>query len=231
MSADSSRDAILGRLRAARRPFENAEPIPDEYVAVTLQEATDPDALLERFSRELTGLKGEPFSVKGDAAARKKIIELLNGHEAASVLVWDFQHIPVKGLPKALEEADIEVVRLDTHDEFRAESLALAEQVKVGLTGADAAVATTGTLVVTSGPGKGRLPTVLPPVHLAVITLDQIVARLEDWVALQRTADLQPIRRASNFCFISGPSRTGDIEMQLVLGVHGPGRVQVVVKR
>lgn len=227
----SSRDVILGRLRAARRPFENADPTPDEYVAVTVQEATDPDALLERFSRELTGLRAEPFSVKGDAAARKQVIELLNDHEAAAVLAWDFRTIPVKGLDKALREAGVEVIHLDTRDEFRAESLALAEQVKVGLTGADAAVATTGTLVVTTAPGKGRLPTVLPPVHLVVVTLDQIVARLEDWVALQRADHLGAIRQAGNFCFISGPSRTGDIEMQLVMGVHGPGRVQVVVKR
>ena len=229
--APSSRDAILGRLRTSRRPFESADPRPDAYVPVTVQEATDPDALLERFSRELGALKGEPYTVKGDAAARKKIVELLNDHEAAAVLAWDLACIPVKGLAKALEEADVEVIRLDTHDEFRAESLAVAEQAKVGLTGADAAIATTGTLVVTSGPGKGRLPTVLPPVHLAVITLDQIVARLEVWVALQRGTQLESIRRASNFCFISGPSRTGDIEMQLVLGVHGPGRVQVIVKR
>ena len=96
---------------------------------------------------------------------------------------------------------------------------------------ADAAIATTGTLVVTTGPGKGRLPTVLPPLHLAVITLDQIVARLEDWLALQRAQNLSAIRQASNVCLISGPSRTGDIEMELVLGVHGPGRVQVVIKR
>jgi len=228
---NSSRDAILSRLRAARRPFESADPTPDAYTAVTVQEATDPDALLERFSRELSGLKGEPISVRGDAAARKKVIELLHEHEAASVLAWDFRFIPVKGLEKALEEAAVEIVRLDTRDEFRAESLSLAEQVKVGLTGADAAIATTGTLVVTTAPGKGRLPTVLPPVHLAVITLDQIVARLEDWVALQRANQLDDIRQASNVCFISGPSRTGDIEMELVLGVHGPGRVQVVVKR
>ncbi|MFN8379157.1 MAG: lactate utilization protein [Anaerolineae bacterium] len=227
----SSRDAILGRLRAARRPFDDVDPAPDVYVPVTVQEATDPDALLERFSREVIGLKGEPFSVKGDAAARKKIVELLNEHEAAAVLAWDFQYIPVKGLQKALKDADVEVIRLDTHDEFRAESLALAEQAKVGLTGADAAIATTGTLVVTTAPGKGRLPTVLPPVHLAVVTLDQIVARLEDWVALQRAGNLDAIRGAGNFCFISGPSRTGDIEMKLVMGVHGPGRVQVVVKR
>lgn len=227
----SSRAAILGRLRAARRPFEDADPTPDGYLPVTVQEAADPDALLERFSRELAGLKGEPISVKGDAAARKKVVELLYEHDAAAVLAWDFRYIPVKGLDKALAAAGVEVVLPDTRDEFRAETLALAGQVKVGLTGAEAAIATTGTLVVTTAAGKGRLPAVLPPVHLVVITLDQIVARLEDWVALQRASNLDAIRRAANVCFISGPSRTGDIEMQLVIGVHGPGRVQVVVKR
>lgn len=227
----SSRDAILSNLRRARRPFPDAEPRPDDFAAVTEQAATDPDALLERFSRELTGLRGEVFSVRGDAAARRKVIELLAGHQAAAVLAWDLKYIPIKGLGKALADAGIEVLHPDTRDELRAESLALAEGVRVGLTGADAAVATTATLVVTTAPGKGRLPTILPPVHLAVITLDQIVARLEDWVALQRASGLDTIRRAGNFCFISGPSRTGDIEMQLVMGVHGPGRVQVVVKR
>ncbi|HYO87956.1 MAG TPA: lactate utilization protein [Candidatus Limnocylindrales bacterium] len=227
----SSRDTILSSLRAARRPFPNAAPRPDAYIAVTMQDATDPDALLERFSRELAGLTGEVFPVLGDAAACAKVIELIQSHHAPRILAWDFRHIPVQGLESALREASVQVLCPDTQDEFRAETLALAETAKVGLTGADAAVATTATLVVTTGPGKGRLPTILPPVHIAVITLDQIVARLEDWVALQRAAGLASIRRAGNFCFISGPSRTGDIEMQLVLGVHGPGRVQVVVKR
>jgi L-lactate dehydrogenase complex protein LldG len=228
---DSARNAILDKLRAARRPFPNAAPRPDDYTAVTVQDARDPDALLERFSRELAGLTGETFPVQGDAAARAKIVELIQSHNAPAVLAWEFRYMPVDGLQAALRDAGIEVIHPETQDEFRAETLALAETARVGLTGADAAVATTATLVVTTAPGKGRLPTILPPVHIAVITLDQIVARLEDWVALQRADGLGAIRQAGNFCFISGPSRTGDIEMQLVLGVHGPGRVQLVVKR
>jgi L-lactate dehydrogenase complex protein LldG len=68
-------------------------------------------------------------------------------------------------------------------------------------------------------------------VHIVVVTLDQIVPRLEAWLAQQRAQGLPTMHNAANICFISGPSRTGDIEMELILGVHGPGQVQVIVKQ
>ena len=71
----------------------------------------------------------------------------------------------------------------------------------------------------------------LAPVYIVVITLDQLLPRVEDWLARERQNGLETLRSAANLCFISGPSRTADIEMQLVLGVHGPGQLQVVVKR
>jgi L-lactate dehydrogenase complex protein LldG len=116
-------------------------------------------------------------------------------------------------------------------DEFRAETLESIRDSQVGLTGVDAAVAATGTMVFSTAPQKGRLPTVIAPVHIAVLTLDQILPRLEDWVARQRANGLKDLTKSANICFISGPSRTADIEMEMILGVHGPGKVQVVVKR
>ena len=227
----SSRDTILNKLRAARRPFEDAAPRPDTYLPVTIQDDTSPDALLERFTRELEGLKGQVFAVDGDSGARDKVLELLHTHNASHILAWDFTCIPVEGLESAIREAGIQITQPQTHDETRADVLALAETAQVGLTGADAAAATTGTLIFTTAPGKGRIPTVLAPVHIAVITLNQLLPCIEDWFALQRQNGLDGIRNAANVCFISGPSRTGDIEMELILGVHGPGQVQVVVKR
>jgi L-lactate dehydrogenase complex protein LldG len=226
----SSRDNILNKLRGVHRPFDDAPPRPKAYLNVTVQDDESPDALLERFSKELGALTGEVYPVTGDEEARAKVLEVLEQFEAKSILAWDFSHIPVDGLEAAIRATGIEIIQPDTHDEMRMETLSAAADAQVGLTGADAAAATTGTLIFTTAPGKGRIPTVLAPVFLAVITLDQLVPRLESWIAKQRALGL-PFTNSANVCFITGPSRTGDIEMQMVLGVHGPGKIRVIVKR
>ncbi len=226
----SSRETILRKLRSTRRPFEDAPPRPHSYLNVTVQDDQSPEALLARFTQELTALTGQVFPVEGDDGARDQVLKLLADHQAKSILAWDFAFIPVEGLESAIRDAGIEIIHPETRDEMRMEMLTLCAEAQVGLTGADAAAATTGTLIFTTGAGKGRLPTVLAPVHIAVITLDQILPRFESWVAAQRERGL-PLRESANFCLITGPSRTGDIEMEMVLGVHGPGIIQVIVKR
>lgn len=226
----SSRDQILNKLRRAQQPFPDAPPRPSAYVPVTPLDDESPTGLLKRFRQELERLNGEVFTVRGDAAARRKVLELLESHAATSVLAWDFEHIPVKDLSQALTDAGVAVHHPAIHDEARDERLEMYAAVPVGLTGADGAMATTGTLVVRAGLGKGRIPTVLPPVHIAVLMRDQILPRLEDWVAGQRADDLATLRDSRNLCFISGPSRTADIEKNLVLGMHGPEQLQVIIK-
>lgn len=227
----TSRDKILNKLRAARQPFPDAPPRPKSYMPVTRLEDESPGALLERFTAELERLNGEVFVVDEDAAARAQVVELLKAQDAEMILAWDFAYIPVDGLQSAVEEAGIQVHYPDIHVEARTELLHTLASAPAGLTGADAATATTGSLVVSTGPGRGRIPTVLPRVHIAVITQDQIVPRLESWVAQQRARGLADVLGSANLCFITGPSRTADIEKNLVLGMHGPEQLQVVIKR
>ena len=228
----SSRDAILNKLRSAQvRPFDDAPPRPKEYIPVTQADDESKPALIERFSSELTRLMGTPLVVKSEEEACATVLDLMRKHETKRILAWDFAYIPVKGLREAIEGESIEIVQPDTHDESRAEVLKSAEGAQIGLTGADAAAATTGSLIFTTSKGKGRIPTILAPVHIAVIRADQLVTRLETWFAQQRQNDsnMSGLTNSANFCFITGPSRTGDIEMELILGVHGPGTVYVVV--
>jgi L-lactate dehydrogenase complex protein LldG len=95
----------------------------------------------------------------------------------------------------------------------------------VGITGVFCAVAETGTLVTLSGPATPPSVSLLPETHIAIVDASQLVAHYEDaWMRL-RQAGRPP--RAVNF--ISGPSRTADIEQTITLGAHGPYRVLIVL--
>ncbi|MBZ0287351.1 MAG: lactate utilization protein [Anaerolineae bacterium] len=227
----SSREQILNKLRAAQQPFPDAPPRPKEYMPVAPLDDATPDGLLQRFSFELDRVMGQVFPVGGDEGARTCVLDLLRGENATHILSWDFKYIPVAGLEAAIREAGIEIIHPEMHDEFREETIESIRGAQVGLAGVDAAIAATGTMVFSTAPGKGRLPTVIAPMFIAVITIDQLLPRLEDWVAQQRANNLDLMWKSSNICFNTGPSRTADIEMQMILGVHGPGKLRVIVKR
>lgn len=96
----------------------------------------------------------------------------------------------------------------------------------VGITGCFCAIAETATLMLLSGPDTPASVSLLPETHIAIVPAARIVPAMEDAWNLARN-ELGTLPRAVNF--ISGPSRTGDIEQTLVLGAHGPYRVHVVV--
>ena len=122
-----------------------------------------------------------------------------------------------------------QLVRLD----WKAAGLALEPRAAngndaIGVTGAFAAIAETGTLVLASGPDTPSTASLLPETHVAVVSTSRIVAHMEDAFALAREAFGQ-LPRAINF--VSGPSRTADIDQTIVLGAHGPSRVHIVLVR
>ena len=97
---------------------------------------------------------------------------------------------------------------------------------RVGITGCFCAIAETGTLMLLSGPPTPATISLLPETHVALVPAARVVARMEDAFALLRT-ERGAVPRAVNF--VSGPSRTGDIEQTIVLGAHGPCRVHLVI--
>jgi len=98
----------------------------------------------------------------------------------------------------------------------------------VGVTGAFAAIAETGTLMFASGPDTPATVSLLPETHVAVVPAGRIVAHMEQGWDLAR-AEFGRLPRAVNF--VSGPSRTADIDQQIVLGAHGPYRVHIILVR
>jgi L-lactate dehydrogenase complex protein LldG len=101
------------------------------------------------------------------------------------------------------------------------------ESCDAGITSCEALVSQTGSILVSSATGGGRGLSILPHVHVVVATLDQIVPTLGD--ALHQAKDRHAGRMPSMLSFITGPSRTGDIERILVLGAHGPKELIVIL--
>ncbi|HEY6213069.1 MAG TPA: LUD domain-containing protein [Vicinamibacterales bacterium] len=202
-----ARTAILARVRAAQitgripqvdsRPPEPAEPPP-------------PEAVLERFLAELDALGVEHYFEDSADAVRARIIALVYGQ---SVLSWNTDRLPY-AVATALPGA--------TTGESPRDVQARAD---IGVTGCEAAIAETGTLVMLSGAGKPRAASLLPPVHVAIVRRTEMFMTMGEYFA-RRPAT---IATAACCTFITGPSRTADIELTLTVGVHGPRKVIVVV--
>jgi L-lactate dehydrogenase complex protein LldG len=119
------------------------------------------------------------------------------------------------------EVADLR--RVDSSAELLRAASAAAD---LGISVADAAIAETGTLVFRHRPGQGRALSLLPPVHLALLHERDLVADLA--VFFERLA-CEDRALESALTFVTGPSRTADIEMVITQGVHGPAKLQLLL--
>ena len=149
-----------------------------------------------------------------------------NEASAAPFVSWDAAHLPLPELPDLLERRGAErrdaIVGAEQpardHDHDRVEGAVL------GITGAHAALADTGSVVLVHGAGRPRLVSLLPPVHLVLVPVAALHATLGS--LLRDAPDL--FRHSANVVVVTGPSRTADIELTLTRGVHGPRFVHVV---
>lgn len=172
--------------------------------------------------RELPGDLVARFRERAEASAAT--VERVT--RMAEVPVAVARYLDAHGLPKsgcvwpALADLDWQPAGLAL------EARAARDADAVGVTGVFCAVAETGTLMLCSGADTPASVSLLPETHVAVVPAARIVATMEDgWD--QARAELGQLPRAVNF--ISGPSRTADIEQTIVLGAHGPYRVHIVL--
>ncbi len=223
----SSRASILASVRRSLAEARHLPPAP-EVVLPPPEPRGDLAQLAQRFGDELATLGGDFREVQvGDAAAQ--VLALLRAHGAQEVLAWNQAGLPVPGLLAALRAAGVHVLaaELPRTEPERALALGRLEACRVGLTGVDAALAETGTLALRSGAGRPRLASLSVQVHIALLTPDQLWPSWAAWLAAgssQSAADA-----SSSLTLISGPSRTGDIEMTLTIGVHGPGALHALL--
>ena len=127
----------------------------------------------------------------------------------------------------ALATAGLERVTADLPDEGRKEHQESYAGVDLGVTGALAGLAESGSIVLNHGAGRSRMTSLVPEVHIALMEVNSIDRNLAHWA--QRHPD--EAAGTTNLVVVTGPSRTGDIGQHLNLGVHGPRHVHVVLLR
>ena len=187
------------------------------------------------------------------SSARESILGAIRTHLAASA---PFNDHPVKPVnPVILSKTDVDltlfkenvesvsghcIITTDVTDclnqiltDLKAQRIAHSDNppnahdifgVDVGISTAQAGIAETGTLILDSACERHRLVSLVPPVHIAIINASAIVGTLADALTLLQQKEISPA-----ITFITGPSRTADIELTLTIGVHGPQELYVIV--
>jgi L-lactate dehydrogenase complex protein LldG len=213
----AARSAILDRVRRAQRTgriplVAVAQPrAADDPVAEPSRPADETAATtLRRFLDELAALGVAHHVETSSADVRARVAAIVDGR---SVLSWDADRLPYEA--GAVLNAVI----------GGASPRDLQASAEIGVTGCDAAIGETGSLVLLSGPGKPRAASLLPPVHLAIVRRGDLRLTMGEFFS-ERAAS---VADAACCTFITGPSRTADIELTLTVGVHGPGTVIVIV--
>ncbi|HEV2091603.1 MAG TPA: lactate utilization protein [Rubrobacter sp.] len=180
----------------------------------------DPPA---RFLEELEALGGHGLRVATPEEAREYVLALARERGAKRLVRWDVEDLEELGVDGPLEDAGVEVAVWRDLDDFRE----VAGKADIGLSTAAWAIAETGSLVIEGGPGRGRTVTLLPPTHVAVVPVERMLRTVPE--AIGKYAGDGGGALPANVTFHTGPSRSGDIEMSIFVGMHGPGDVHVVL--
>jgi L-lactate dehydrogenase complex protein LldG len=147
--------------------------------------------------------------------------DLIKKKELKSFAIWESQFLKKMNLKQELKDAGLKLITAKNKNRIA--------KADIGITEVDYAIADTGTLVLLTDKNQPRSVSLLPPIHLAIVRPENLVRDINDLFIilksrLQNTDDI-----TSCMTFVTGPSRTADIELNLTLGVHGPKELYVAI--
>jgi L-lactate dehydrogenase complex protein LldG len=220
----TSRETVLERVRLAVKTGQRAGiTCPLEARGTTGYQAGGPDPGLH-FREEFLSAGGQIHLAAGWDEAIQKVMALVQEKSARKVLVGSGAILDRLELGRHLTSRGLEVMSISGLSQSGPEPFFAAD---IGVSGVKYLIAETGTLVVEAQATEPRSLTLLPPVHIAVVHQSQILPDLFDLFDREEWRNDQAL--PSCLTLITGPSKTGDIELKLVTGVHGPGELHVVL--
>jgi L-lactate dehydrogenase complex protein LldG len=218
---------------------KGAQNLLQEIQSRTLQER---ETLLALLTDQAGPLNLHVIPVADLAEAARQIAALVQRKnpewgEEKSLIRWSHPLLDALNLESALANQNIPVhtTAMDSHADLQGQKQVIRENTIasfMGITAADYCVADTATIVMKTYPHQGRAVSLVPAVHVAVIKIDQILTNLTElYAVLDDEKDAQKNGLTHHMVFVSGPSKTADIELTMVHGAHGPKEMYIFVIR
>ena len=242
--SDPARKEILEKLTRNLETPENTFKVPEtmgvrspHLTPVTEGPRTSPENLAILFGRQLDSISGSHRILLENETVTEAILEHIDHLRKDSrdlgftnnILSWDPRILEIPDLSDTLSQQNIElVVPEDLHSSECRDS---AANIRIGLTGVEAAMASTGTVSLSNGPGMNRAASLLPLHHILLIAQDRLYSNVEAWFETLREQNRleEVLCDRSQLSLVTGPSKSADIGLTLTLGVHGPRTVHAII--
>ncbi|WP_271749928.1 LutC/YkgG family protein [Cohnella sp. JJ-181] len=219
---ESFMNGISARLRHPRmttNPQQPARGAPDFWRTFDWT----PEERIERFEANWRSVGGHTARVRDLDEAGRFIAERAQELSARIIVRQDQDELAALGLETSVPEAEVSVWNSEADVSWKAR----AAEADIGVVLADQALAYTGTVVVRSAPGKGRSVSLLPTVLFILVPAERLGTRLGEALIPMDEGGREALPAGVHF--ITGPSRSSDIENDLTIGVHGPGVVYALI--
>ena len=224
---------ISGPEREALFPKRDIEVLRSQWEQIETNRKKCSDELVETFQKECEALPATVYLLSSRDKAADVLSSIIKKTAAKKIIKWTspiFRELAIDSLLEALEVEDCLEQSESGSGEFdKDEFRQSASRAEIGISGADNGLADTGTLVMRSVEGQDRITSLLPPTHIAILESDRILPGIDDLIAKLLLDLAENGRLDSCLTLITGPSKTADIEMSLVHGVHGPRNLHVVI--
>ena len=254
---NSQQEAFINKIRSALGRSDNDQPEEEDLCASQFTEETqailerikhrsdaERQQLLDRFIEMAVPINLNVVVLKDEDSVAAAIAELVRSKDPEwsdqkSIVTWQHPLIERLNLSEALADQNV-AVHVAEFGNSESDEISMENERQqlrqyvidsyIGITSADYCMADTASLVMRTRPGQGRSVSLVPSIHIGVIYLEQIIRDLKELYALLSfDPDVRHEGLTNCMTFISGPSKTADVEATMVHGAHGPREVYVYV--
>ncbi len=224
--SNNSREEILHTIRKGLKGVDPEKTFDDrnfQFEAEEVQKLIEEQQgnLKTQFIGELNKVNTNVIEAGSEDEVKSFLQDIIKEKELKSFSIWESQFLKEINLKQELKEKGLKLLTAKNKNSI--------SKADIGITEVDYTIADTGTLVLLTDKNQPRSVSLLPPIHLAIVRPENFVRNIKDLFIILKSRLQNSEDITSCMTFITGPSRTADIELSLTLGVHGPKELYVLI--